>query len=264
VITDQFPGAHTVFEAVLDQPGKMLLYFAGNLYELIASIGQILLSTLRQHIVFSIVWLLCVVSWGAPALYRRSDVVAMISRPQRQRLIHLGFSLVFGLPPLIATVTVFPRHHYIVLLLFMFASAIAAFARSRPSRLSPILALGLAVAFLFSAEPLPVVPQPMLETVLKLREQPPFHRMFEIDGGWCYLMMPRCREEYAAWVPDTMPFDAYRREHGIDAVVLSEKLRKFEAVHNANFPDEIEQLKSLEGWQSIDLGHGYVLLRRPS
>ncbi|MEI9988068.1 MAG: hypothetical protein WDN69_36170 [Aliidongia sp.] len=242
----------------------MLLYFAGNLYELGASIGQILLSTMRQHSVFSIVWLLCVMSWGAPALYRRSDVGATISRPQVQKLIHLGFALVFVLPPLIATVTIFPRHHYIVLLLFMFSSAIAAFARSRPSRLSPILALGLAVAFLFSAEPLPVVQQPMLETLLKLREQPPFLRMFEIDGGWCYLMMPRCREEYAEWAPDTMSFDAYRREHGIDAVVLSEKLRKFEAVHNANFPGEIEQLKNIDGWQSTELGHGYVLLRAPS
>ena len=88
----------------------------------------------------------------------------------------------------------------------------------------------------------------------------PFHD----DGGWCCLVMPRCIEDYAEWMPDGTSFDAYRRQRGIDSIRLSPKLTIFETTHAPDFTQQIEQLKTAEGWQSTELGHGYVLLRVPS
>ena len=44
----------------------------------------------------------------------------------------------------------------------------------------------------------------------------------------------------------------------------SPKLTIFETTHAPDFTQQIEQLKTAEGWQSTELGHGYVLLRVPS
>jgi len=268
VIAGQFPGAHTVFQAVLTQPAKVLLFFSTNALELVSSIGQIIIATIRQNIAFSIVWALCVVLWIGSALApaRRLGTLSPASdRPGSPAVawLHVALIALFGLPPLIATVTVYPRHHYILLLLFTASAAVAALLRTVRSPLTPVLALVLAGAFVVLVRPLPVVDQPMLATIQALRQQPVIHRLFEIDGGWCYFLVPRCSTEYADWMPASASFERYRREHGIDAIMLSPRLRAYEAEHNAGFDQAIDTLTTVDDWHSADLGQGYVLLLAP-
>ncbi len=255
VMAQQFPGAGTVYQAFRVAPDKVLLYFAHNLADLAGSIGTIIGGTARRYPVFAAIWTLCILAWAVLALRRGSA--------DKRRWIDLALVLVFAAPPAIATVTIFPRHHYIVLLLFAASSAVAVLARPLRTPVSAGLATIIAGVFAIAVVPTQAVPQPLLDSVLALRAQPPVHRMFEIDGGWCYLTMPRCIEDYAEWMPDGASFDAYRRERGIDSIMLSPRLTVFETTHDPDFPQQVEQLKTAEGWLSTELGHGYVLLRAP-
>ena len=259
VMAQQFPGAGTVYQAFRVAPDKVLLYFANNLQELAGSIGTIIGGTARRYPIFAAIWTACVLVWAVSAYRRRGTAPAA----DKRRWIDLALVLAFAAPPAIATVTIFPRHHYIVLLLFAGSSALAVLARPMRTPVSATLATIIAGAFAVSVAPTPAVPQPLLDSVRALRAQPPVRRMFEIDGGWCYLVMPRCIEDYAEWMPDGASFDAYRRERGIDSIMLSPRLTVFETTHAPDFPQQVEQLKTTEGWQSTELGNGYVLLRAP-
>jgi hypothetical protein len=263
VIADQFPGAHTVFQAVLTQPAKVLLFFATNAQDLILSIEQIVVATIRQNVVFSIAWSVCVVLWIGSVAWPSMRVAGTAQASPARTWPHIAFIALFGLPPLIATVTVYPRHHYILLLLFTASAAAAVLLRPLQSRLSPVLAPVLALAFAVSVQPLPVVEQPMLATAQALRRQPVIHRLFEIDGGWCYFLVPRCSTEPADWMPATASIEAYAREQGIDAIMLSPRLRAYEAEHSPGFAQGLDTLTTADSWRSIDLGQGYVLLLAP-
>jgi hypothetical protein len=252
VIAAEFPGAETVFQASLAAPDKMLGYIAENIEELAVATVQVLGTTVRRHVPFAVLWVLAAALWlGTSARRERWPA------PRAE----FWLALVFAAPPLIATITIFPRHHYIVLLLFALSAAAAAALRPVRSPLAPVLALAVAIGVAASAAPLPAVPQPLLATVLKLREQTGLHRMFEIDGGWCYFMVPRCVEDYAGWQPDSAPFAAYRQARAIDAIMLSPRLLGYEAVHHEDFARDVAALTTDSGWRSIDLGGGYTLLR---
>jgi|GEM_PF-5770394 hypothetical protein len=272
VLADQFPGAQTVFQVVTVRPGEAFLYFAANLRDLIAAIAEIAVSTVERNPAFSALWLLCVSVWIGSAFYpprRRYDPSPMPAgrategSPFRRARLDIAFILVFALPPLVATIAIYPRHHYILLLLFTASSALAVVLRSVRSRVSPLLAVILAAWFPVTAKPLPVVEQPMLATVRALRAQPAIHRLFENDGGWCYFLVPRCSTDDATWMPDGTAFETYVHDRGIDAIVISERLRSYESLHDEGFIRSIDALTGLENWSRVDLGHGYSLLLAP-
>jgi hypothetical protein len=258
IVADEFPGADSVYTALLLDPGKMLAYFADNFVDLGASIGRIMRGVAEHHSAFVAAGSAAALLWAGSLTLRRRHAGQGSVAPRRLDFILIS---IFAVPPLIATITIFPRHHYIVLLLFTLSSMLAIVVPRNAKTVKSLLSLGIAAVFLFSAAPLMSVSQPILQTAMTLREKFHIRRMFEIDGGWCYLQIPRCIEEYAEWMPDSVSFETYVHEHNIDAIMLSPRLRNYESTHHPEFSADIEALENLEHWQEFDLGNGYILVQ---
>jgi hypothetical protein len=258
VMAEQFPGAGSAFEALQQRPGTVLAYFGTNLAELVTAIYRLAATTIAHHPVFFGLWALAAVAWIGSAFAARKPTPAAPGR-----WLDLALAALFALPPLIAAIGVYPRHHHIVLLLFAMSAALAILLRPLRGRFEPILALGLAIGFVLSVEPVPEAPQPMLETVGRLRVQQPIHRFYEIDGGWCYFVVPRCSTDYPTWRQPGQALIPYVQTRGIDAIMLSPRLKDYEAQHDPDFSAAVEGLVAEQGWQRVELGHGYVLLTAP-
>jgi hypothetical protein len=258
IVAEEFPGADSVYAAILIDPGKMLAYFANNLADLGVSIGRIVLGVAEHHSAFAVVGSVAALLWAGSLTRWRRQIIQGSVLPRWLDVILMS---IFAFPPLIATITIFPRHHYIILLLFTLSSILAVVVPRNSRRLTSLVSLGIAVVFLLSATPLTPVSQPILQTAMTLREKFHIRRMFEIDGGWCYLQVPRCIEEYAEWMPDSASFETYVHEHNIDTIMLSPRLRNYESAHHPEFMADIEELKNSEHWQAFDLGNGYILVQ---
>lgn len=258
VMAAQFPGAGSTVQALLQRPGTVLAYFGTNLKELVGAILRLAATAIALYPVFFGVWALAVAAWIGATIAARKPGHALPGR-----WFDLALVALFVLPPLVAAIGVYPRHHHMVLLLFAASAALAVLLRPLRVRLDPLLALGLAIAFVPSVEPVPVAAQPMLETIAQLRARLPIHRFYEIDGGWCYFLLPRCSTDYPAWRQAGEALIPYVQARGIDAIMLSPRLTGYEAQHDPDFGAAVDRLIAEQRWQRIELGHGYVLLTAP-
>ena len=205
VIAKEFPGATTIWEAYKIFPRKVVIFISGNLRELAATLWNSVSMTVIEQPVFlgiSLAVLVGAVFWR---LISARPTPADQARPpisRREQLLDLGLIAVFGIPPLLGCILVYPHPHYIVILELSACLFVARALRGRGPGLSPVLAIAIGVGLILAVRPLPIVPQPMLQIIEALRRLPPMRGPIETDERWCIYLQRPCAILASRLFPD--------------------------------------------------------------
>jgi hypothetical protein len=89
------------------------------------------------------------------------------------------------------------------------------------------IALLVAVAIVVAVRPLPITDQPILKTIIALRNlNLPIRRMLEVDGGWCFYLNPPCTPEWGVF-EDLAPASDVIIDKKVDAIMVSDRFSNF-------------------------------------
>jgi hypothetical protein len=260
-----FPGATSVADAARIAPGTfaqfMLANGAGLATQLRRDIGRAVWPRpLGGNIARVAGWALVVV--GVILLVRstaRGATGGALPEPDagyRDRLMIIAGALVLALPPLISAIVIFPRRHYVVMILYLLLVCGAAMIRRMPRPDPPSMAVAAIAAGLVVLTPvLPKADAQELRAIHALRAVPGIKVLFEGDLGWCVYYRPRCTPVY----PEES-MEAMLAKHNVDAVLVSPSLLAAEWNANDPFVKQLMADPGRFGFERIILTDSRMLL----
>jgi hypothetical protein len=257
VISKEFPGATTIWEAYKVSPRKVIIFSSGNLRELAATVWIAVSMTVLEHLVFFAISLGVLVGG---VLWRLSSARPTLAeaRPAiswREGLLDLGLIAILGAPPLLGCILVYPHPHYFVILELAACLFVARALRGVGPDLPPVLAITISVGFILATRPLPVIDQPTLRIIEALRRLPPMRGLIATDGRWCVYLQRPC----ATYPPDFFQATPLKDET-IEAVLLSPTIVNYQKEHpSLQFPFDSS---SHPGWTSYRLDEGFSIFYR--
>lgn len=265
VFDRDFPGAHSEFDAVRQQPLKMLGYFLYNVASLLQMGKQAALLFVSEHAAFAAILGVAVAGAAFQAFktFRALPGKALKTSNTALWMQDALLWIILACPTMISIVLIFAEGHYAILLTAMLTFGAAIIARHCRIEARPLYAVLVSGAFVLLARPAPEVPRPTFDIVQALQKQGYMGRMLDNDGGWCLYVPNKCVARFGTFnVPDGKDFLAYMHDENIDTVAVSDwsmhiaKLRKQQAF--LDFVANPEQA----GWHKIQLTPDEYLLKR--
>lgn len=256
IVTADFPGATSMADALMMHPHLVLGFFAENLFDAPANLWQRF--TPPYHQAWPLYWTLAL---ALPVTAWRCRAAGWRLRLGKTAVADVTLAAVLFLPPALSMVLVYPRDHYLLLGVATGLFVVASLVRGVPTG-SSALAIAISAAFALSVRPLPVVAQPTVSTIEKIRSAAPVTRMVEMDGGWCTYMVPVC-ESYFPYEWRASNFGSFIRDAQIDAVMVSPRLKALVVVKMDPSFEEFIDTAEQQGWTRHDMGDGSYMLVRP-
>jgi hypothetical protein len=236
ILARELPGVNSEFQAIFKHPGQMLAFFAFNLFSAFQLCGRAFLAFLMDNYLF--VTVIGVVF--SCVYYQKRNLKHATPAPTPQE--HTSWWedvilwLVLAAPCLVSIILIYAREHYLVIFTALVALGGGLIVRRRAALGSPLLAAGVAVAFMLLVVPAPQVSRPNMNVVSALKAQGNLGRVLELDGGWCFYVPEKCVSRFMVDIPKGKNFVDYLNEDNIDSIVVSKTLKMFaEANGQADF-----------------------------
>lgn len=226
VVAKEFPGAKSQFGAALINPGEMLGFIGENVRVLLGEIGGALSKILFGFRVFGV---LLVAGFSLSLLRlnkaKKADVkVFLWANVDRVLAYDVLLWVALASPVLLSVIIIYPRLHYLVILFGLVFIFIAIFVRRLNGFSIPLSSLIVAIGFILSAKPYPVIAHPMINILNGLRANNISGLVLEQDGGWCFFMGRQCTTRWAQDIPRGTSFLSYLDDQSIDAVVVTKTM----------------------------------------
>jgi hypothetical protein len=267
IMTHEFPGATTVGSAFRLDPVKVLRFYESNLRDTISTIRKTVLSVLFAYPLFLVAGIALFLGAGITipigGTIWRSWTRSAGPGKLKSLLADIPLLATFAMPPLLACILIYPRDHYIILVEFAACLLVARLLRGWEPPLATGLTVGLGITFLMSIRPLPLVPQPTLQIVQKLRELPSIRHMLEDDGGWCFYLGPQCSAQIIPDIGSDEEVRALLDRDIVDAVLVSPLMRNYAKFHPMAGLDAFLNSSAPVGWTAVSLAPGYSIFYRP-
>lgn len=237
VIAEVFPNASSIGEAFVSSPRAFLGHLRSNCADLVSGVSNAILSGPANRLELhgswaSLAWLMIVASVFGAVLAR---VLRKRDQPRRAERLALALDLfviaALMIPVVFSVIVIYPRPHYILMLLVLLLVAMARVARSdnvQGANVDRVGAVLAACALAWLIRPLPAVATPTKDLILQLRSFE-VRGLFELEGNICAYMIPPCRSVYPwSWAYNPAePITSYLDRHGVDAILVSPALRGF-------------------------------------
>jgi hypothetical protein len=263
IMASEFPGTSTVGAAFRYSPQKVLGFWATNLNELIAQICNSISQTVFDNASFFAATLLALI---ASAIWRHkvqtTATGAVVGKVSLKGLLtDLSLIAIFAIPPLLGSVFVYPRAHYIIMLEFVACLIVARLLREGGLPGWPAVAALIGLGFLLAIKPLPAVDQQNVTIINALRGLPSVPRMLELDGGWCFYLNPPCTPTFLGVASEAEVEDLLKNQSML-AILVSPLMRNYEAAHPDAALNFLFKDGNVSGWISYPLTTGYEILYR--
>jgi hypothetical protein len=260
IIAQEFPGAKSGAQAMLQAPSKILSFFSFNIRLLVTSAYDVALNFLRNHALYVVIASGLMIIGLLPQFKEGSSGKDKeYFPPIYHDFLIIGILL---LPICVSVIVIYPRPHYIMIGVSLFVLALSRFVRRYKLAVPGLNSALLAVLSLIWISPAETVPLPHLDVITALQNQPKLGQLLELDGGWCFYLPSQCVSQFAIDIPQGTDFLNYVNESGIDAILVSDELRRYAGTnHQAAFLSLITSPQPA-GWSRVVLTPGAILLRR--
>jgi hypothetical protein len=284
IVEKVFPGAASPAQALLSNPTEWIRSRIHNISAYPLTMTRLLLGRGSIVIAFGLFWLLSIAAWSMHN--RMRSVIGLSSSLKTVPLVECGL---YAAAPLVTMILVYPNAHYAVILLSALIPSCVAVGRWHSWSKVADLAIALlgALAIAVAARPLPLTDQPILQTIIELRNlNLPIRRMLEVDGGWCTYLKPPCATEFPSagsadeatqggeaqasvsterMLETTTPLLKMVVDRRVDAILVSTRLRDFLRTRQDRSLDGLITDQSASGteWRRYEIADGrYLLLYR--
>lgn len=166
------------------------------------------------------------------------------------------------LPVALGCALVFPRQHYVIMLVFLIMCLLALFVRHLRPFANPVASIVAMFALVFNAAILPVNAQVTLKIIRKLQQAPKSHIMFEVDGGWCAYVVPRCNTIFAYTYPQGSNLEMFLKANKVDSIFVSQELLHYAPVAAAPYFNAVLSNPHRYGWTPFKVDAKDTLLLR--
>jgi hypothetical protein len=263
-ITQQaFPGAGSVVSAFIINPRELARF----LFENAAGTFRAAISTYLMPITpwrgFSRITLLVVyVTLGYQVLRGcRLRLSRARAFSELDKMTVFGI-LTFIVPVAVSCIIVYPRSHYLVILVFLVLMLICTLPGLLILEEHPFNLAAVSCVLLWFTPALHAINQPNLEIIRKLRDIPNISRMVEIDRGWCTYLAQPCETIFAYDLDKVIDLKSYFKKKGVDTIFVSKELLRYTPVfENPQFVNIVEDPVA-NGWtvETLD-SNNYLLIR---
>ncbi|EEZ3328909.1 hypothetical protein D1O90_005087, partial [Escherichia coli] len=170
------------------------------------------------------------------------------------------FLLLASAPPLISTLSIYPRAHYTLIIFCCCSLLLAILLTNQRLSNTPTASALLLLALAF------LVPSPSahdrvnLSSITDIRNSTAIHKMLEVDGGWCIYLS--CQFVFATDIPSDTTAVQYIEQNGIDAVMVSSRMKEYARGISDKSLQTFLDTATQNGWTPIPLRNGSTLLKR--
>ena len=261
LLAENFPGAKSELDALIKFPKGMLDFLFGNIKNLFNIALQEGKSLIIKYSWFFLI-LLSVVAFGLRPRPRE------IPSEQNRYLywshtINALLCLALASPVLISIILIYPRQHYLIVLVALIFLYISLIAKKSSANHSVIPSAILAIAFSIFVVPAPSEPKPIIEVIKSLRN---LHRSFglvlEADGGWCYYMPRRCTTRFIQHIPTDQNVIDYIASEGIDSILVSPLMTAYAKAYSQHDLQHLLEDPPSFGWHKTDIFPDVYLIEK--
>jgi hypothetical protein len=272
IVADIFPNAQGFLAgAFAASPGAFLNHMRENSADIVPILRGAISDGTRHYLgirsgewmpLIALAMFLSVLALGGARAIRQSRNLPINVRDAALDLLLLG---ALSVPVLISVIVIYPRHHYLLILVVLAFLVIGRLlhssnAASLGSNVGVVLA---ALALVVLVRPLPVGPTAMKDLILRLR-QSEMRAVFEVEGNICAYMIPPCRAVFPWSWPSypNQPISEHLEKLGVDAILVSPRLLGFAPLAADREWNELLRDPSQFGFGATRLTDSVTLLRR--
>jgi hypothetical protein len=262
IIGRELPDINSELQAIVKYPEKLLNFFKFNMLSSIRQGGRAILALFTDSTTFFIAFVVIVLIFsllGARISLIKTRQSRGGSPPAWQDIV---LWIVLASPSLISIVLIYPRGHYLVILVSIMVLGCALIYRRYCSNDSPVLATALSLAFAVTVIPVAAVPRPNMEVVNALQKQGALGRLLELDGGWCYYVPKQCISKFVVDIPNSKELIAYLDDDRINSIVVSPALLNYVKDNKHKKFAELLAAPYTKGWKRTQLTESTYLLQR--
>jgi hypothetical protein len=180
---------------------------------------------------------------------------------RHQNMADVFAACIFIGPPLLSCIMVYPRVHYLILVMyFLFVGIAYVVRRFSNSEVSLTATLVLGASIVIATPVLPRVEQPVVQTIAMFRVIPGIKTLFEADLGWCTYYQPPCRAIWPdAWRGGFSFSDRVNKDRP-DAIMMSNALGAIAGVDKDPLYQQLRSDPRSVGYEATALPQGRTLL----
>jgi len=268
IIGPLFPRARTVGEAARAAPGLYAEFLVHNTIDSLRTLGGFLSEWLRPHTgaIRAIAGTACIFAamlWvGRPSIRTHTKE----HLPRNFVLTDAAAVSILMAPPLLASVAVYPRLHYLIIVLFFLFEGLGLIWRYAGCKVPTRAVLLLGVGLVLTTPVLPRVDQPVVKSIMSVRAQPGIKSMLEADLGWCFYYVPPC---IAIWPRPGGTFESFSKPFSLskrveeanpDAIMVSNGLLAIVGVKDDPLYKTLMSDPHSVGFEAINLPQQRTLL----
>ena len=261
LLAKDFPGAESELDALMKYPKEMLGFLFGNISTLFKMALQQSKSLVTKDAGFFVI-LLSVVAYTLRPRPRRKPIGSK-SPLYLNHAVDSLLCLALASPVLISIILIYPRQHYLIVLVALLSLYLSLIAKNPAPNYSVIAAGILAMAFSIFVTPAPSEAKPIIEVIKSLRNQ---HRNFglllEADGGWCYYMPRRCTTRYIQNIPTDQNVIDYIATEEIDSILVSPLMTSYAKAYAQHDLQHLLEDPVSFGWHKTDIFPDVYLIER--
>jgi hypothetical protein len=259
-----FPGATTVREAFVMSPGPFIEHMLANGWDTVKNVLHNYIRAMVTHWHFSRIVFLAAIGLLAAQIASASKARAVDPKSETEQSswpLAVGIVVLMA-PILFECVIIFPRHHYVGMLVFLLSCLLALRLRAFRNLDHPVILAASAASVLIIAPVIPVNPQPVFKIVRQLQAAPRITAMLEMDGGWCVYLPSPCRTIYAYAIPPGKSVKALVDENMINSIFVSPALLQYAPVAADPYFQALLGDPQKLGWSSLAMDSQNALLMR--
>jgi hypothetical protein len=259
ITQEAFPGARTVLQAATISPGRFTQFVVANMFDAVLTLlnlGRTLLVRAYLHGPAGMIAGLVLMAGALRLGMRRSHSVAPTFCPS---VLLIGLTLL-ALPMLVSVTLVYPRQHYMIVLIVLAMCAVGLklgrFFCDR-SIAPALVATAGCLMFLPAAQQ---IQQPWKAAIQGVRNVPGIVTLFEADGGWCTYYVPRCATVFAYDWKGDQPLGSFLRKERVNAIAVTPRLLDYARVFQDPYLRALRENPSLFGYIAFQVNPNVTIL----